>query len=273
MDTTTGDQETNDLTAENHDERRTVQEAARTADWQGRRSIGGREKNSEEIDSITALLKRFEYDPENGITFSHWYDRYREMLTEEGADLNEATRRRLLIGALGEMEYNRFANRVLPKKVNELSWNETVKALKTCFTATKSVFQERFEFLRMSYSGGTLSEYTGFVRLQFGKFTDVQICCLVWTLGLMPDETEVRVRALQIPETKPDTTLVQLEEQVTRFLTIKADAKAIGGVPRQLRGQRGESETEGQWCPVGDSGCQRKCDNVEVQLEKSLEEV
>ncbi|CAI2350932.1 unnamed protein product [Caenorhabditis sp. 36 PRJEB53466] len=194
----------------------------------GRASV--EERRTQKIDSITARLKRFEYDPENGITFSHWYDRYGEMLTEEGADLNEATRRRLLIGALGEMEYNRFANRVLPKKVNELSWNETVKALKTCFAATKSVFQERFEFLRMSYSGGTLSEYTGFVRSQFGKMTDEQICCLVWTLGLRTDETEVRVRALQILETKPDTTLVQLEEQVTRFLTINADAKAIGGV-------------------------------------------
>ncbi|CAI2347274.1 unnamed protein product [Caenorhabditis sp. 36 PRJEB53466] len=110
------------------------------------------ERRTQKIDWITTRLTRFEYDPENGITFSHWYERYGEMLTEEGADLNEATRRRLLFGALGEMEYNRFANRVLPKKVNELSWNETVKALKTCFAATKAVFQERFEFLRMSYS-------------------------------------------------------------------------------------------------------------------------
>ncbi|CAI2348714.1 unnamed protein product [Caenorhabditis sp. 36 PRJEB53466] len=85
------------------------------------------ERRTQKIDSITARLKRFEYDPENGITFSHWYDRYGEMLTEEGADLNEATRRRLLIGALGEMEYNRFANRVLQDRdalemVETISW-------------------------------------------------------------------------------------------------------------------------------------------------------
>ncbi|EFO95276.1 hypothetical protein CRE_09313 [Caenorhabditis remanei] len=103
------------------------------------------------------------------------------------------------------------------------------------FSTDKINISRRMEFLKIIDEGGDLGEYTGrvkkaYVDAKFNEMSSEQVQCLMWIKGLRTNGTvDIRARAIQIMETRPTTTLIQLEHEIMKFLEFREDAKNIGG--------------------------------------------
>ncbi|EFP01349.1 hypothetical protein CRE_29226 [Caenorhabditis remanei] len=187
------------------------------------------------VDSISRRIANFEYEPEEGQAFEDWYLRYGDTITGEGTDLSDEAKRRLILSKLNQRDYNYFTNRILPDKTSEFKFEEIVNKLKECFPSTRSTFARRMEFLKIIDKGGDLGEYTGRVKkayadAKFNEMSSEQVQCLMWIKGLRNNGTvDIRARAMQIMETRPTTTLIQLEHEIMKLLEFREDAKNIGG--------------------------------------------
>ncbi|EGT56159.1 hypothetical protein CAEBREN_11698 [Caenorhabditis brenneri] len=185
------------------------------------------------LDSLSSRIPKFRYDPEEDITFENWWSRYQDIVTKDGATLSEDYKTRLLLEKLETKEYALYANRVLPKLPSEISFEESIKTLKLLFRSTTSVFRKRQEFLKIEYHGNGLEEYTGkvlrgFTSSEFKKMSDEQICIMIWIGGLKGETyQDIRLRALQLIESKPAITLLELEGEVKKLIDIKTDAKSL----------------------------------------------
>ncbi|CAS00122.1 Protein CBG27950 [Caenorhabditis briggsae] len=58
--------------------------------------------------------------------------------------------------------------------------------------------------------------------------TDDQVCCMVWINGLRDNTySDIRTKALQVMEAKPECTLLELEQNIKRLLDVRADSKSV----------------------------------------------
>ncbi|PIC43510.1 hypothetical protein B9Z55_004221 [Caenorhabditis nigoni] len=188
---------------------------------------------SQLVESIASRIPNFSYDPEEDKTFDGWWGRYEEIITKDGSSLTDDAKARFVLSKLDSKEYSHFSNRVLPATPNSLKFEELIPKLKDTFKSTSSVFRKRQEFLRMEYDGSSIEEYTGqvlrrFTSSEFKKMTDDQTCCMVWINGLRDSAyTDIRTKALQILESKPATTLLELEQEIKKLLDIREDSKSV----------------------------------------------
>ncbi|EGT49549.1 hypothetical protein CAEBREN_25644 [Caenorhabditis brenneri] len=185
------------------------------------------------LDSLSSRIPKFAYDPEEDVTFENWWIRYQDIVTKDGATLSEDCKTRLLLSKLDSKEYSLYANRILPKLPSEISFEDTLKTLKLLFKSTTSVFRRRQDFLRIEYNGTGIEEYTGkvlrgFTSSEFKKMNDEQVCIMIWISGLRGETyQDIRLRALQLIESKPGITLLELEAEVKKLIDIKTDAKSL----------------------------------------------
>ncbi|EYB92533.1 hypothetical protein Y032_0193g1411 [Ancylostoma ceylanicum] len=136
--------------------------------------------------SLSTRLPEFTYDPDNGCTFKVWYNRYYDIIANDGSTLAKA---RLIVSKLDAATYARFTNHILPKKTVDASLDETVKTLKELFGHNTSVFARRYVYLRTQRNDESVRDYTGLVNRRHGmaEFNDVtleQMKYLVWICGL-----------------------------------------------------------------------------------------
>jgi len=99
------------------------------------------------MDTLSNSISTFIYDPENGLIFNEWYDRYEDVLIIDGKDLDDASKVRLLLRKLDESAHNRYSNYILPKKPRDNSLEITTKTLKEIFGWKISLFSTRFQCL------------------------------------------------------------------------------------------------------------------------------
>ncbi|PIO70574.1 hypothetical protein TELCIR_07564 [Teladorsagia circumcincta] len=182
------------------------------------------------MNSLSSRLPEFVYDPDNGCTFEVWYNRYEDVISKDGATLDEAAKARLIVSKLNAVTYARFTSHILPKKACELSLADTVATLKDLFGHNTSVFSRRYVYLKTQRNGENLRNYTGLVnqRNTMAEINDVspeQMKCLVWICGLSSSEdADIRARALRKMEDNPQTTLKGLAAEIQQFLNIRQDA-------------------------------------------------
>nr|CDJ93988.1 Gag-Pol polyprotein [Haemonchus contortus] len=77
------------------------------------------------MNSLSTRLPEFVYDPDNGCTFEVWYNRYEDVISKDGAALDEAAKARLIVSKLDAITYARFTSHILPKRAFEMSLSET----------------------------------------------------------------------------------------------------------------------------------------------------
>ncbi|PIO77827.1 reverse transcriptase [Teladorsagia circumcincta] len=182
------------------------------------------------MNSLSMRLPEFVYDPDNGCTFEVWYNRYEDVISKDGATLDEAAKARLIVSKLDAVTYARFTSHILPKRACEISLADTVATLKDLFGHNTSVFSRRYVYLKTQRNGENLRDYTGLVnqRHTMAEFNDVspeQMKCLVWICGLSSSEdADIRARALRKMEDNPQTTLKELAAEIQQFLNIRQDA-------------------------------------------------
>nr|CDJ81315.1 Conserved hypothetical protein [Haemonchus contortus] len=187
--------------------------------------------------SLSAWLPEFTHDSENGCTFDVWYSRYEDIITQDGATLDEAAKARLIVSKLDAPAYARFTNHILPRKAAEISLAETVKTLQELFGHNTSVFARRYAYLKTQCNGESLRDYTGLVNrrhemAEFNAITAEQMKCLVWICGLAaPEYADIRTHALRKLENNPETTLRELSAEIQQLLDIRQDAKLMCSLP------------------------------------------
>ncbi|PIO68647.1 hypothetical protein TELCIR_09554 [Teladorsagia circumcincta] len=183
--------------------------------------------------SLSARLPEFSYDPENGCTFDVWYNRYEDVITQDGATLDDAAKARLIVSKLDAAAFAGFTNHILPKKPAEVSVQDTVKTLQELFGHNRSVFARRYTYLRTQCSAETLRDYTGLVNrrhemAEFNTITAEQMKCLAWICGLSAfDYADVRSHALRKMEENPHLTLKELSAGIQQILDNRQDAKLL----------------------------------------------
>ncbi|EGT45081.1 hypothetical protein CAEBREN_16863 [Caenorhabditis brenneri] len=191
------------------------------------------------LESLSARIPKFTYEPEEDLTFENWWGRYENIVVKDGETLPEDSKTRLLLDKLDSKAYTLYANRILPKNPTEISFNDTTKTLKTLFKSTTSVFRKRQDFLRIEYDGTGIEQYTGkvlrgFTSSEFKIMSDEQVCIMIWISGLRGEAyQDIRLRALQLIESKPAITLLELEAEVKKLIDIKTDAKSMSGIKPQ----------------------------------------
>ncbi|VDM44297.1 unnamed protein product, partial [Toxocara canis] len=174
--------------------------------------------------SLSTRLPEFIYDPDNGYTFDVWFNRYEDVIVQDGSTLDEAAKARFIVSKLDAVAYTRFTNHILPKRAPELCYDDTVKTLKELFGHNTPVFARRYNYLRTKRNGESLSDCTGMVNrrhemAEFNAITPEQMKCLVWICGLhTPDDADIRTLALRKMEDNPQTTLKQLSLEIQQFL-------------------------------------------------------
>ncbi|EYC29725.1 hypothetical protein Y032_0006g3146 [Ancylostoma ceylanicum] len=188
--------------------------------------------------SLSTRLPEFTYgQTDNGCTFDVWYNRYEDIIANDGSTLDDAAKARLIVSKLDTATYARFTNHILPEKTFDVSLDETVKTLKELFGHNTSVFARRYAYLRIQRNDETIRDYTGLVnrRHEMAEFNDVtpeQMKCLVWICGLANSEdADIRARALRRMEDNPQTTLKGLSAEIQQFVNIRQDAKLFGNQP------------------------------------------
>ncbi|CAK5048855.1 unnamed protein product [Meloidogyne enterolobii] len=73
--------------------------------------------------ALSGRITTFNYDPENGSTFESWFKRFGTLINDDGKDLPDASKVRLLVGKLGEEEYAKYSNSVAPDTPDIITFN------------------------------------------------------------------------------------------------------------------------------------------------------
>lgn len=185
------------------------------------------------VTSISARLPMFNFDADEGLTFSDYYARNEFIITPYMNQLDEKVLISIILQKLSHNDYKFFVDRLLPKSPSDFGLNGIITELKSVFTSNKSIFIRRFDLLRTEYDGSGLSNYTGtllrrFTTADFKSMTDDAIQCMLWIAGLRdPQHDEIRTRALQIMDQQPRITVRQLEAEIQRVLNIRADSQKV----------------------------------------------
>ena len=186
---------------------------------------------------LSALSKRipdFSYDPDNGLTFDVWFQRFEDVMSQEGSKLNPAAQARFLVTKLDSPSYSRLVDKILPKKPAELSIKEATEVLNKLFGQKLTTFRKRYDCFKMVKSSA--QDYATFSTLvnrkcetaRINKMTDDDFKCLVFVSGLQaPEDAEVRTRLLRKLEQTDNVTLDDLVTECDMFLSLKKDAKMI----------------------------------------------
>ncbi|PIO64823.1 zinc knuckle [Teladorsagia circumcincta] len=128
------------------------------------------------MNSLSTRLPEFVYDPDNGCTFEVWYNRYEDVISKDGATLDEAAKARLIVSKLDAITYARFTSHILSKRACEMSLADTAAKLKELFGHNTSVFSRRYVYLKTQRNDENLRDYTGLVnqRHNIAEFNDSQ---------------------------------------------------------------------------------------------------
>ncbi|KAL3073789.1 hypothetical protein niasHT_038714 [Heterodera trifolii] len=74
-------------------------------------------------------------------------ERFGVLIEEDGKELPEQTKVRLLLGKLGDDEYNKYRDSISPTQPDQVKWADTLTKLKDLFAETRSLFVRRsFKF-------------------------------------------------------------------------------------------------------------------------------
>ncbi|KFD59902.1 hypothetical protein M514_12244 [Trichuris suis] len=211
----------------------TQQDSAKTQHWM--------ERLIPSIDSISNSISEFTYDAENGLTFESWFKRYEDVFKVDAASLPDDARVRLLLRKLPAALHDKYAKYVLPKHPRGFTFKETVDTLTKVFAPQSSLFNVRYQCLRLTKNPiDDIIVYTGLVnqhceRFRLKELSEEQFRCLIFVRGLQsPSDADFRIRLLQMIECDPKLNVHDLAEEYQRLKSLKHDAGLVENLgPKQ----------------------------------------
>lgn len=194
--------------------------------------------------SLDHLMDTFSYEPDNGLNFEAWFERYADIFREDAASLGEKGRVGLLLMKLETTANERFRNSILPRKPADLGFDKTVKLLTTLFKKWTSLLKTRWACLQVERNpgeevtayGARVNKLTEDFKLK--DLSSDQFKVLIFLLG-MRDSSDKSIRTRShIQDKSPETeqnkvTLQSMIEEAERILQIEDDAQ-IGSAPEAV---------------------------------------
>lgn len=173
-------------------------------DNNGHSSTSSSSMNTESIMcGISSQIKEFIYDPEENLHFQSWFKRYEGLFMDDAKQLDDQSKVRLILRKIDTSCHEKYINIILPKKISDFSFDETVKKLSDIFGPSKTIFHRRFECIQVtkeenedyiSYAGRINRHCESF---DINKITSDEFKCLIFVCGLKsPAEAEIRTRLL-----------------------------------------------------------------------------
>ncbi|KAL3089569.1 hypothetical protein niasHS_006953 [Heterodera schachtii] len=159
--------------------------------------------NANLASSIDARLSSFNYNPEVGTTFECWFKRYGKLIEEDGSTLPEASKVRLLLGKLGEEEYNKYRDTISPTQPDQVNWNDTISHLKQLFAETRSLFVRRYECFKIRQQQGQdvsslIAQINASCENADLSLTKEQLKCIILVIALSDEHHDLRQKALKM---------------------------------------------------------------------------
>ena len=185
-------------------------------------------------ESLIQQIGDFLFDPDSELTFESWFQKCEDIFRVDLAHVPEHKKVRLLLRKLGTVEHKRFINFILPKKVEDISFEETVLILSKLFGEQCSEFRKCYNCLTvtkrdyedwMSYVSRINSD---FEKSDFKSISNDHFKCLLFVCGLRNARyTDVRSRILKLIEEKQEISLQDLGDECVRMETIISDTNMI----------------------------------------------
>lgn len=191
-------------------------------------------KTNFSAEGISNSLTEFRYSPDTGVTFPAYYRRYETIFTKRCLDWTDEEKVTLLLQKLGTDENTKYANLILPKKPEEVSFEETISTLSKIFDKRDSLFHSRYKCLNIQKAEAEdYLEYACTVNclcesFKLNEISADQFKCLIFVQGLTaPRDKDIRSRILTIMEADPNITLQKVTEECQRLINIKKDNTRI----------------------------------------------
>ncbi|XP_059217666.1 uncharacterized protein K02A2.6-like [Stomoxys calcitrans] len=194
------------------------------------------------MESLAHSMTDFVYEPESGLIFQAWYNRFVHVFEKEASSLEEHDKVALLWRKMSNQVHERFTNYVLPKKPTEISLSDTVYRLNKLFGETETQVAQRYRCLQLAkVDNEDFKEYASRVNLQceLFKMNELQINqfkCLIFVLGLKSSrDNDIRIRLLKMLDEENDSmNLDKLVDATQRILDLKADNTLIEHQPKVI---------------------------------------
>ncbi|VDM05959.1 unnamed protein product [Schistocephalus solidus] len=176
----------------------------------------GKNKRKELENRIT----EFNYDPDGGVNFEVWYRKYALLFEEEGSNVEEKEKVKVLLLKLGQREHERYVKFILSKKPVDISFEEMVRNLKSLFSFSKSLFNRRYQCFDMERQphedyvdlAGLLNDV--YYHADLENTTSLQIKALLFIKSLtLLEDADVRTRLLAQLDQKAEMTKQNLAEE------------------------------------------------------------
>lgn len=194
------------------------------------------QKKGSVIQGLNNRISNFTYDPANGHVFENWYSRYDDVLAKDGASLSNEDKARFLTQKLDALCFEIYSAHILPRTPAQITFEDTVKYLKTLFGHNLSLSSRRYMFYKSTCendSNMTFDEYTCRVNrlyqvAEISAMNDERVKCFIWTCGLVkPEYEDIRQVALKYLDEKPDATLATLHTHIKQFVQLKETSSQI----------------------------------------------
>ncbi|XP_037930758.1 uncharacterized protein K02A2.6-like [Teleopsis dalmanni] len=188
---------------------------------------------------LSDSMLEFCYDPENNVTFESWYKRYKSVFAIEAAHLTEPTKVRLLTSKLKNLDFEQYANSILPKEPHELTLMQTVAKLSSIFGYRQSKFSQRQKCLTISKQDyEDFAQYAAHVSKHCEKF-DIVNCT--------PDEFKAQIFVNRLKSshdsfTRLEKLLARLYNESTQFGALQTQAQKDAFIRLTLQDLTNEAE-------------------------------
>ena len=99
---------------------------------------------------VVHQISEFLFNPDTELTFETWFQKCKYIFRVDLANVPEHTKVKLLLRQLGTVEHKRFMCFILPKKVEDISFEETVLIPSKLFGKRRSEFRKCYNCLTVT---------------------------------------------------------------------------------------------------------------------------
>ncbi|VDM01562.1 unnamed protein product [Schistocephalus solidus] len=190
--------------------------AALFSEMQKSLTPAGKNKRKELEDRII----KFNCDPDGGVNFEVWYRKYALIFEEGGSNLKDREKVEVLLLKLGQREHERYVKFILQTKPVDISFEETIKNLKSLFSFSKLLFNRRYQCFNIErqphedYFDLADRLNDAYYQADLEQATSSQIKALLFIkLLTLPEDADARTRLLAQLDQKAEMTVQQLAEE------------------------------------------------------------
>ena len=186
--------------------------------------------NTFSAEGIANSLSDFIYKPEEGITFPAYFKRYETIFAKRCQSWSNEEKIMLVLQKLGAHENTKYTNYILPIKLEEMSFEETIETLSKMFGKWDSLFHIRYKCLNIikeddedfvAYAGKVNAQYEWF---KLKDLKEDMFKGLIFVQGLTSSKDKViRSKILTMLEQDTEITLQKVSEECQKLINIRRD--------------------------------------------------